>query len=265
MTARIDAAADALPGRPATHKPAAASTDMRPAVVEPPGRVPIMAIAAHPDDIESWCAGTLARSTDAGATVRLLLVTSGDKGSTNPAADPRRVGARRETEAREAARRLGLDEVAFLRYPDGEVEDTRALRGELVSWIRRWRPAVLFTHDPEYPDPPYLSHRDHRVVGRVALDAVYPCARDPLSFPEQVRGGLAPHAVAELWLFASAAANTFVDISAGFERKINARLAHESQTPDPAALVKSWRTRAAMIGAPVNLPCAEAFTLLHLD
>jgi len=59
---------------------------------------------------------------------------------------------------------LGIAEVAFLRHPDGEVEDTRALRGEIVAAIRRWRPAALFTHDPDHPYPPYTTHRDHRVV-----------------------------------------------------------------------------------------------------
>lgn len=50
----------------------------RAVVVEPPGRISIVAVAAHPDDIESWCAGTLVQAVDTGATVRLLLVTSGD-------------------------------------------------------------------------------------------------------------------------------------------------------------------------------------------
>ena len=136
-----------------------------------------------------------ARSIDAGASVYLLLVTSGDKGCADASADPAAVAAQGEAEAQEAARRFGLTEVVFLLQPDGDVEDTRALRGELVLWIRRGRPAVLFTHDPEQPDSPYLAHHRHRIVGRVALDAVYPFAGDPLSFPEQVRAGLAPHAV----------------------------------------------------------------------
>ncbi|MDP9356627.1 MAG: PIG-L family deacetylase, partial [Chloroflexota bacterium] len=75
------------------------------------------------------------------------------------------------------------------------VEETRALRATLVEWIRRWRPDTLFTHDPEHPLPPYLSHRDHRLVGRAVLDAVYPMARDRLMFPEHARAGLQPHAV----------------------------------------------------------------------
>lgn len=233
-------------------------------IIEPPGPAPIMAIAAHPHDIESWCAGTLARAIDAGATVRLLLLTSGDKGASDPTANPAVIAQCRELEAQAAARRLGIAEVAFLRHPDGDLEDTRALRAELVSWIRRWRPAVVFTHDPEHPSPPYVSHRDHRVTGRVALDAIYPCARDPLSFPEQLTAGLTPHAVEAVWLFASVSAESYIDINAGFERKLTARLAHVSQTPDPTTLRQSWRERAAAIGAPAGLDCAEAFTVLPL-
>lgn len=233
-------------------------------VVDPPAQN-LMAIAAHPDDIESWCAGTLARAIDAGAEARLLLVTSGEHGSSDPRDEPSSVGPRREAEARAAAAILGITDVAFLRYPDGEVEDTRALRGDLVAWIRCWRPDVLFTHDPEHPVPPYTTHRDHRVVGRAGLDAVYPLARDRLAFAEQTRAGLAPHAVGSVWLFASSIAEVYVDITARFERKIAARLAHVSQTPDPAALPASWRGRAAMIGAPVGLRLAEAFTVLKVD
>lgn len=225
----------------------------------------VLAIAAHPDDIESWCAGTLALLSDQGAEICLVLVTAGECGSGDPNATRQAVAARREAEAREAARLLGIAEVAVLGYPDGAVEDTLALRADLVAAIRRWRPDVLFTHDPERPYPPYLSHRDHRVVGRVALDAAYPLARDRLSFPELEAVGLAPHIVRGLWLFASLAADVAMDISETFERKLAARLAHISQTPDPAALVAGWRARAARIGSAAGVPLAEAFTVLELD
>lgn len=233
-------------------------------IISPPAVTSILAIAAHPDDIESWCAGTLALAIDAGATVRLLLVTSGEHGSSDLQATAPAVARQREEESRQAAQELGLAEVSFLRYGDGEVENTCVLRGDLVAAIRRWRPDVLFTHDPEYPWPPYLTHRDHRVVGRAALDAVYPLARDHLAFPEHRAAGLTSHAVPEVWLFASAAADCVVDITAGFTRKIAARLAHHSQTPDPAALPDSWRDRAVRIGAPVGLALAESFFVLHV-
>jgi len=234
-------------------------------IIASPGAVPIMAIAAHPDDIESWCAGTLAQAVDQGATVHLLLVTSGEHGSSDPQRHAHEVEAQRENEARKAAEILSLAEVVFLRYPDGDVEDTKAFRADIVAWIRRWQPAIVFTHDPEHPSPAYLCHRDHRIVGRAALDAVYPLARDHLAFAEQMQAGLKPHKVGEVWLFASSNAATYVDITAGFERKLAARLAHASQTPDPAALSAGWRARSAAIGSDADLALAEAFTRLSLD
>jgi len=106
-------------------------------VVDPPAACEVMVIAAHPDDMESWCAGTLAAAIDLGATVRLLLVTSGDKGSDDPRFTSSDVAKRREKEALEATERLGVVEVSFLRYPDGDVEDTKDLRGDLVRSPRR--------------------------------------------------------------------------------------------------------------------------------
>ncbi len=233
-------------------------------IIDPPDARSIMAIAAHPDDIEAWCAGTLAGAMDRGATVRLLLVTSGDKGSGDPTADARAVAMRREAEAIAAARLLGIAEVAFLRYTDGEVENTQPLLRDIVGGIRRWQPEIVFTFDPEHPLPRYISHRDHRTVGRATLDAIFPLARDPLAFPQQVRDGLPTHKVGAIWLFASAVADAYVDISATFERKITARLAHISQTADPAALPARFRTRDSAAGAPVGLPLAEAFTIVTI-
>ncbi len=233
-------------------------------IIDPPDARSILAVAAHPDDIEAWCAGTLARAIDNGATVRLLLVTSGDKGSGDPAADARAVAMRREVEAREAARLLGIMEVAFLRYTDGDVENTQPLLRDLVGGVRRWQPEVVFTFDPVDPLPRYISHRDHRAVGRATLDAIYPLARDPLAFPQQLRDGLATHKVSAVWLFASAVADAYVDIAPTFERKVIARLAHTSQTADPAALPERFRARDSDVGAPVGLPLAEAFTIVTI-
>ena len=101
-------------------------------------------------------------------------------------------------------------------------------------------------------------------MGRAALDAAYPLARAPLAFSEQGRAGLAPHALREVWLFASDAADASVDIAPTFERKLAARLEHRSQTADPAELRARWRERAAAIGATAGLALAEALTILHL-
>jgi LmbE family N-acetylglucosaminyl deacetylase len=173
------------------------------------------------------------------------------------------VARQREQEARAAAALLGISEVSFLRHPDAAVEDTGTLRRELVAAIRRWRPAIVFTHDPVHPYPPYTSHRDHRVVGRVALDAVYPLARDRLCFPDLEADGLAPHAVPEVWLFASDRPTDFVDIKTGFDRKIAARLEHKSQTADAAALLQAWRERFMAVGKDAGVELAEAFAVVR--
>lgn len=225
----------------------------------------VLAIAAHPDDIESWCAGAVAVLARQGWHAVYVLCTSGEKGTRDPMEAPDSVAARREEEQREACRRIGADEPVFLRLPDGGLEDDARLRGLLVREIRRHRPDLLITHDPVQPWPPYTTHRDHRIVGRVALDAAYPYARDPLHYPEQVRDeGLQPHAVPEVWLFSSSQPDHYVDIADGLAEKIAARLAHASQTSDPEALAEAWRRRAEETGRQGGLALAEAFKRLVL-
>ncbi|RMG87522.1 MAG: PIG-L family deacetylase, partial [Candidatus Dadabacteria bacterium] len=130
--------------------------------------VDLLVVAAHPDDAEIGAGGTVARWAAEGRRVGYLLVTSGEKGTDDPAADPRELARTREAEQRAAARVLGVAEVVFLRYPDQGVEDTPELRREIVRWLRAFRPEVVLTSDPYRR---YLWHRDHRMVGQVVLDA----------------------------------------------------------------------------------------------
>jgi len=231
---------------------------------ELPSATRVLAICAHPDDIESWCGGTLALLVERGCEVRLAVCTPGEKGSADRHVTAAQVAETRIREQRAAAARLGISAVRFLDGRDGELEDTQNFRAQIVRLLREFQPEVVFTHDPEHPYPPYIAHRDHRVVGRVVLDAVYPAARDHLFFPEQLAEGLTTHAVSQVWLFASLIATTAIDISTTLERKIVARLDHRSQTGDPDDLRVSWRDRAAAIGAPFGLPAAETFTVVVL-
>lgn len=224
----------------------------------------VLAVAAHPDDIESWCAGTLRLFVENGAEVHYLICTRGDKGSNDPEATAEQVAAVREAEQLEAARILGVRHTHFLPYSDGELEDTREFRSRLTREIRWTRPDIIFTHDPVHPYPEYTVHRDHRVVGRATLDCTYPLARDRLSFLEHEAEGLAAHEVREVWLFSSNAPDTWVDIGSSFEHKLLARLAHRSQTPNPAVLRQGWRERAGRIGAIAAMELAEAFKVVHL-
>lgn len=175
--------------------------------------------------------------TRRGAQAHFVLATSGDKGTREPGLTGEELAARREAEQLASAARLGAGRVEFLRYRDAELVESLELRGELVREIRRSRPDVLLTFDPT---PAYRQHPDHRVVGRVALDAAWPCARDPLTYP----GLGAPHETAEAWLFGGPRTDLRVDVQEVLEVKIRARLEHASQTPSPVRLRSRWARTA---------------------
>jgi len=207
---------------------------------EPPRRV--MVIMAHPDDPEFACAGTVARWAAQGTEVIYVLITSGDKGSDDPDMTREALMALREQEERAAARLLGVKEVVFLRYPDGELAPTLDLRRDLVREIRRYRPDAVVVPDPtrRFWDSGYINHSDHRVAGEVALDAIYPAAGNRRFFPELLAEGFLPHAVREVYVADSTEPNLTVDISATLDLKIAALKEHRSQL-DPAQVDKWFR------------------------
>jgi LmbE family N-acetylglucosaminyl deacetylase len=196
-----------------------------------------LCIVAHPDDIEFYCAGAVLMMTAHGATVDFVLATSGDKGSRDTTRSRAKVARVREREQEIAAELMGVQRVGFLRHPDAELVESLELREEFVREIRATRPDVLLTFDPNVP---YRFHPDHRVVGRVALDAAWPSARDPLTYP---KAG-APHETAEAWCFGGQQPDLEVDVSTVIQKKIEARLAHASQTGSRASLVRRWRAIA---------------------
>jgi LmbE family N-acetylglucosaminyl deacetylase len=226
-----------------------------------------MLIAAHPDDAEFGPAGTAARWIDAGSEGWLVCCTSGDQGGEDPDADPLVLGALRETEQRAAASIIGYAGVSFLHQPDGALANDLALREQLVREIRTFRPDAVLATDPEtiiYKDGG-INHTDHRAAGIAAIDAVYPAARNPMAFPWLERSGLASHKVRRVYLFWSDRSDTWVDVSATLERKIEALRAHASQIHDPDGLGERIRTWAAEEGAPIGATAAEALRIVIID
>ncbi len=189
----------------------------------------ILVVTAHPDDADFGFSGSVAKWIAAGAEVVYVLATSGDKGSPNPDDVPAAVAATREREQLNAARVLGLKEVVFLRQPDGGVEDTPELRGLVVREIRRFRPQRVVTMDP-FRRP--HTHRDHRTIAQVTMDAVFPYARDHLHYPEHLAEGLQPHIVEEVLLHGSADADHIEDVTDFWETKLAAGREHVSQIRD---------------------------------
>ncbi|HEY3196114.1 MAG TPA: PIG-L deacetylase family protein [Candidatus Dormibacteraeota bacterium] len=196
-----------------------------------------LAIVAHPDDIEYYCGGTVLKMTSRGVLVDFVLATSGDKGSRDTSRSRSKVARIREREQEAAAYVLGVKRVKFLRHPDAELVEDLDLREEFVREIRATKPDVVLTFDPNVG---YRFHPDHRVVGRVTLDAAWPCARDPLTYP----GAGAPHETKEAWCFAGLQPTLEVDVTEMLEEKIEARLAHASQTASPGGLRRRWRASA---------------------
>lgn len=225
----------------------------------------VVAIAAHPDDLEFGCAGTLALWAAQGAYVVELLVTSGEKGFTDdrPEAEKRAI---REREQQAAARIVGAAAVRFLRLPDGEVENTPALRREIVRVLREERPDTVVAYDPANLafDNFYRYHPDHRATALAAFDALYPAAGNRHFFPELLAAGLAPHRVAQVFFAGPTAPNTWIDISATIDRKVAALRAHASQVGDADDLEAWIRERAAELGRAKGLRYAETFRWMEV-
>jgi LmbE family N-acetylglucosaminyl deacetylase len=193
-----------------------------------------------------------------GRQVVYCIVTNGNKGSSDRTLTPERLAAIRADEQRQAARTLGVEHVEFLGYPDCEVEDTRDLRRDVARQIRRWRPDLVICQNPNRTYNLGASHRDHRIVAGVALDCVYPLARDHLAFPELLPE-YEPHRVREVYVMQWQAPHVVVDIGEVMDLKLKALACHASQFADFAAVEARVRQRSAELAKTKGLAYAEGF------
>ena len=210
----------------------------------PAGPKRIAVIVAHPDDAEFICAGAVARWAAEGHEITYVLLTSGDKGSDDPTMAPEQLVAIREAEQRAACNLLGVRDVRFLRYPDAMLVPDLALRRELVRVVRTVKPDVVVCQDPtvRWVEQRYLNHPDHRAAGEATLDAIYPAARDRMTFPELLAEGLEPHKVCEVYLAGAKDPDVAIDITDYLPTKLAALRAHASQLGDwdPEPEMREW-------------------------
>jgi LmbE family N-acetylglucosaminyl deacetylase len=228
----------------------------------------ILVIAAHPDDVDFGAAGTIAGWTDAGIEVSYCIVTSGDAGGSDPSVSRADMVGIRQAEQTAAAKQVGVHDLHFLGYPDGQVEATIGLRRDLARVIRLLRPDRVVCPSPERNYARMgVSHPDHRAVGSASLDAVYPDSRNPFAFPELLADEkLEPWTVQEVWISGTSTPNHYVDITDTFARKIAALRSHVSQISDPEALaerLRGWLGQAAVQGGLPEGRLAEAFQVLQ--
>jgi LmbE family N-acetylglucosaminyl deacetylase len=225
---------------------------------ETPQRV--LVVTPHPDDAEIWCGGTLAIWIQDGAEVHYLLCTDGGRGTERPGVTSQALSAMREQEQLDSARILGVKDVVMLHRPDGELEDTGDFRKDIVRQIRKVRPEVVLVTEPYRINMSW--HRDHRIAGQVALDAVFPYARDHLHFGELwAEEGLEPYKTGAMLFWGTERPDTVVDISRALEQKIAAVQAHRSQMEgySEAEVVEFVKERAREAGAANGHQYAEAF------
>ncbi len=208
-----------------------------------------MVIMAHPDDPEFFCGGTIALWCATGTEMTYVILTNGSKGSDEPGMTPEKLATIRQQEQQAAAEVLGVKRVIFLEEPDGELQPTLALRRRVVAEIRRYQPDAVITQDPSryFFANTYINHADHRAAGEVATAAVFPAARNRMYHPELLAQGLEPHWVKEVYLAGSERPDRWYDITAVFERKLQAIRCHASQVREPETLEERQRQRGRAV------------------
>ena len=225
-----------------------------------------MAIYAHPDDAEFGMAGTVARWTKAGVEMTYVLATNGASGSQDPKMTRQRLAAIRKREQDEAAKILGVTRVVYLGYEDGYLYPTLEVRRDVARVIRKHRPDVVLTLDPEFRvGGEYVNHPDHIAIGEVVLRSINPDASTRQMFPELWRKEhLEPHKPKALLLNAfDETADTIVDITATLAVKLRALRAHRSQIePGFEDFVRGF---GRQIGKRRRYRYAEAFRLIPLE
>ncbi|MDA8080620.1 MAG: PIG-L family deacetylase [Actinomycetota bacterium] len=221
--------------------------------LEPVERV--LVVVAHPDDVDFGSAGTVAKWVSQGTQVAYCIVTNGDAGGFDLTIDRSEMPAIRQREQTNAAGVVGVTDITFLGYRDGELQVSMGLRKDISRKIRQFRPDRVLCQSAERNyERIYASHPDHLAAAEATLCAVYPDARNPFAFPELLVEQLEAYSVTDVVMQASPTPNCYSDITDFVDQKISAILEHKSQMPNPeetVAFVKSWiGLSATAVGLP---------------
>ena len=228
-----------------------------------------LVVVAHPDDAEFIAAGTVATWVAQGWNVHYVICTDASGGGPDDAEDVspqarRAISEARKREQRAACDVLGVQELVFLDYPDGQLEPSLPLRRDLVRVFRKLRPTRVICLSPERSWTPEYNisgyHPDHLAAGVATIDALYPASQNGWDFPELLGEGWKPHKVREVYFAGAPTSNVAVDISAVIDQKVAALRAHTSQLADHfseiEAEVRAW---AAETGKKYGMAYAEEF------
>lgn len=228
-----------------------------------------LVVTAHPDDVDFGAAGTIAQWVAAGTAVTYCIVTDGDAGGFDPTVPRSEIPRIRRAEQVAAAAALGVDDVRFLGYRDGELEVSHGLRRDISRVIRQVRPERMLIQSPErnWARLP-ASHPDHMAAGEAAIFAIYPDARNPFAHPMLLDDeGLEAWTVHDIWVMAAPDPNRAVDVTDQVPLKVAALRAHDSQTAhmdDLEERITQWMTSAAQAAGLPEGRLAEAFKVVSV-
>lgn len=226
----------------------------------------ILVVSAHPDDSDFGCGGTAALFARQGKEITLCAITNGNKGVCHSGLSIKEIVPVRKREQKASANILRIKKVIFLDVPDGELENTKAVRKKIVKVIREEKPDVVMSFDPGNKtfDNFYRFHRDHRVAAEAVFDAVYPEAGCDVFFPELVKKGFAPHTIKAMWCFSTDRPSFFVDISNTIDKKVEALQQHKSQIVRMEELSSRMRDHAKKTAkqSKKKMKYAEAFRII---
>jgi LmbE family N-acetylglucosaminyl deacetylase len=228
---------------------------------------PVLGIFAHPDDAEIAVGGTLAKWIAAGREAHLLVLTNGDRGSSDPTRSRVELAATRRTETEAAARSLGLASVRILSTHDGELENNHTMREAVIRRIREVRAETVVSVDPTavFFESRYYNHSDHRTAGWIALDSVFPGSGNPHFFSEHLGEGLDVQEVHDVWLGWTNEPNHVEDVTGHIAAKVAALAEHASQLTEGIRFFEEFLEKDAReSGAKIGVEHAEEFRVLDL-
>jgi LmbE family N-acetylglucosaminyl deacetylase len=197
----------------------------------------ILAISAHPDDIEFGCGGTMFKFKEKGFDMYLIVATNGENGF-KIAHKPQKERIKiRYNEQKKAARMLDIKKIFFLHYRDGYLRNDGRLRDRIAKIIKQVKPEIIISFDPSYKafDNINLNHRDHRAIAEASFDAVF-AARNRYMLPGE------PHYVKQFYFYITDKPNHFENITGYIDKKIALAAQHRSQYFDKDMMARWIKT-----------------------
>ncbi len=228
----------------------------------------ILVITAHPDDVDFGAGGTVRKWTQSGIEVSYCICTDGDAGGADRDVPRSEIPKIRQAEQRAAGAALGVTDIHFLGYKDGDLQLTQDLRRDISRVIRQVKPQRVLMQSPERNwDRIYSSHPDHLAAGEAAIHSVYPDARNPFAHPTLLDDeGLDAWSVGEVWVMGAPEVNHYEDVTEMLSDKLTALQAHKSQTAhmeDLEGRIRTWMSATAIEAGFGPESLAESFRVVN--